>query len=99
MPTPMSPFSQTYQLVMDPDGQGEARKIEFEASGADAALYGGLSLATKTQELEARAQWCRRLARDAADDQLRTSLIEMAAELEGRARGPDQSERDPDNIQ
>ena len=39
MPTPMSPFSQTYHLVMDPDGQGEARTIEFEASGADAALY------------------------------------------------------------
>ena len=39
MPTPMTPFSQTYQLVMDADGQGEAQTIEFEASGADAALY------------------------------------------------------------
>ena len=39
MPTPMTPFSQTYQLVMDADGQGDAQTIEFEASGADAALY------------------------------------------------------------
>jgi len=56
-------------------------------------------VATKTQELEARAQWCRRLARDATDEQLRASLIEMAAELENRARGPAQPERGPDRIQ
>jgi len=56
-------------------------------------------VATKIQELEARAQWCRRLARDADDEQLRTSLIEMATELEGRARGAGQPELGPDSIQ
>ena len=39
MLTPMMPFSQTYQLVVDADGQGDAQTIEFAASGADAALY------------------------------------------------------------
>jgi len=39
MRRPMTPFSQTYQLVLAEDGQGEAQTIEFEASAADAALY------------------------------------------------------------
>jgi hypothetical protein len=37
------------------------------------------------QDLEARAKWCRRLARDCIDEQLRGSLNEMASELEQRA--------------
>ena len=40
------------------------------------------------QELAARAKWCRRLARDADDEQLKASLNEIAVELEGRVRGP-----------
>ena len=44
------------------------------------------------QELAARAKWCRRLARDAADEQLKASLTELAVELEGRARGSSQPE-------
>ena len=43
------------------------------------------------QDLEARARWCRRLARDSGDEQLKTSLNELAAELEGRARAPHQA--------
>jgi len=37
------------------------------------------------QDLEARAKWCRRLARDCIDEQIRGSLTEMAIELEQRA--------------
>jgi len=39
------------------------------------------------QDLEARAKWCRRLARDCADDQVRSSLHDMAADLDRRAIG------------
>jgi len=35
----MRPYSQTYQLVLDEDGEGQAQTIEFEASGPDAALF------------------------------------------------------------
>ena len=53
------------------------------------------------QELAARAKWCRRLAGDAADEQLKASLNELARELEGRARGTAQPEGGGagDNIQ
>ena len=39
MASAMRPYSQTYQLVLDEDGQGEAQTIEFEASSPDAALF------------------------------------------------------------
>lgn len=39
METPRRSFSQTYQLVLAEDGQGQAQTIEFEASGPDAALF------------------------------------------------------------
>lgn len=45
-------------------------------------------MADGRQDLEARAKWCRRLARDCIDDQLRVSLQEMAADLERRAHLP-----------
>ena len=32
-------WNQTYQLILHEDGRGVARTIEFEASGAEAALY------------------------------------------------------------
>ena len=42
------------------------------------------------QDLEARAKWCRRLARDCHDEQVKTSLQQMASDLERRAE-PDQA--------
>jgi len=39
MRAPMRPYSQTYQLVMADDGEGEAQTIQFEATSADAALF------------------------------------------------------------
>ena len=39
MASAMRPFSQTYQLVMSDDGEGEPKTIEFEASSPDAALF------------------------------------------------------------
>jgi hypothetical protein len=38
------------------------------------------------QDLEARAKWCRRLARDCIDDQVKSSLKELAADLDRRAQ-------------
>ena len=32
-------WNQTYQLILHDDGRGAGRTIEFEASGAEAALY------------------------------------------------------------
>ena len=32
-------WNHTYQLILDDDGLGAGRTIEFEASGAEAALY------------------------------------------------------------
>lgn len=32
-------WNQTYQLILRDDGHGVGRTIEFEASGAEAALY------------------------------------------------------------
>ena len=37
------------------------------------------------QDLEARAKRCRRLARDCMDDQVKSSLQDMAADLDRRA--------------
>jgi hypothetical protein len=36
--------------------------------------------------LAARAQWCRRLAQDCADSQVKASLDEMAQDLDRRAK-------------
>ena len=44
-------------------------------------------MAEVRQELETRAKWVRRLARDCIDEHLRGTLQEMAADLERRARG------------
>jgi hypothetical protein len=42
-------------------------------------------MAEELQNLKARAKWCRRLARDCFDEQLRSSLQQIAADLERRA--------------
>ncbi len=39
MRSPNRPWGHTYQIVLSEDGRGLARTIEFEASGADAALF------------------------------------------------------------
>jgi hypothetical protein len=39
MRKPIKSFTQTYQLVLAADEEGEARTIEFEATSPDAALY------------------------------------------------------------
>jgi hypothetical protein len=39
MHTPNRRWGHSYQLVLSEDGRGVARTIEFEASGAEAALY------------------------------------------------------------
>ena len=39
------------------------------------------------QDLEARAKWCRRLARDCMDEQVKGSLKELANDLDRRAHG------------
>jgi hypothetical protein len=40
-------------------------------------------------QLAARVRWCRRLARDCLDETTRSSLKDLAAELEDRARKTD----------
>jgi hypothetical protein len=37
-------------------------------------------------QLSARANWCRRLARDCGDESTRSSLKDLAAEFDDRAR-------------
>ena len=39
MREPKRNWNQTYQLILRDDGRGVGRTIEFEASGAEAALY------------------------------------------------------------
>ena len=39
MPKPIRSWKHTYQLVLDEDGGGTARTIEFEAAGPEVALY------------------------------------------------------------
>jgi hypothetical protein len=50
---------------------------------------GELDVTDDPAQLAARARWCRRLARDCLDDTTRSSLKDMAAELEDRAKHSD----------
>jgi hypothetical protein len=51
-------------------------------------------LASETQQWTVRARWCRRLAGETADEQLKSSLNDLSAELEERVRGADQQSRE-----